>query len=93
MKKWRSVICGSLVGAAVGVFFVFQKVEMIPHFIHGSVLTISGFLQRLLLPGTDPMAAFFFLIPVMILFCAMIGVLVAIAIDLFVVAVKRRRNL
>jgi hypothetical protein len=90
MKRWLPVVYGFFGGAAIGFCLLFQVQGPGTTSISGDLaMAISSFLRKLLMPGDDPMAAFMFVIPVMVLCCALIGALVGCVISLSVMAVRR----
>ncbi len=92
MKRWTPIVYGLIAGAVLGVVLLFQKPESVPLFLNDDLMAITGFLRRCLLPGDDPMASFVFVIPVMILYCAILGALVGSVFSLILITVNLVKN-
>ncbi len=87
MRKWLPTILGFSVGFVIGLYVLFfVKPQETPWFVSGPVESISRFLQHWLMPNSDPMAAFLFMIPLIPLYCAVIGAGVGFSLGLLLAA-------
>lgn len=92
-KKWLPTLAGGLTGLAVGLFCLFQPITRTPSVLRDPVQNLSGWMQRAFMPNSDPMAAFLFQIPLIVLLPAFIGVLAGflLQIALQIVLPKSRK--
>ncbi len=74
-RKWLLALVGGLSGLAIGFFFLFQPMEVTPSVLRYPVENLSGWMQRTFMPHDDPMAAFLFEIPLIVILPTFVGVL------------------
>ncbi len=72
--KWIPTLAGGLVGLASGFVFLFQPTSSTPGFILYPVQYLSGWMQRVFMPHSDPMAAIVFEIPLLVIVPTLLGV-------------------
>jgi len=89
MRKWIPSLVGCETGVTVGVLCLFQPVENIPVMIYKPVEDLSEVLRRTLMPNSDPMAAFVFQIPVIVLLPGLVGGLGGFMVQEFSALVQR----
>jgi hypothetical protein len=89
MRNWLPIIIGFLIGGAVGFVLLYFPVESIPNFILIPVNSTACFLRRIFMPNTDPMAAFLLVIPLVILYCAMLGSILGAIVQVMIAGFRK----
>jgi glucose uptake protein GlcU len=78
MRNWLPTAIGFLLGAIAGypLQMLAMGDESSIHIFLSPVFWASGVLRRIFMPQSDPMAELFFLLPLAILYCAILGTII-----------------
>jgi len=82
MKKWLPSLAGGLAGLAVGLFYLFQPISSTPGIILSPVESLSIWMRRVFMPDSDPMAAFLFQIPLIVILPTVAGGLTGLLLQI-----------
>jgi hypothetical protein len=93
LRNWVPTVIGFFAGGLIGCILLLIGIQY-PDFpilslIFIPVECVAGFLRRVFLPNSDPMAAMVFLVPVTIIFCAIIGSVIGFVVQIFLVGFER----
>ncbi len=73
MRLSKPTWVGTAIGGAIGLFSLVQPTNSIPAILMVPVQEFSASLRDIFMPNADPMAAFVFAIPLMVLLPALLG--------------------
>ena len=82
MKTWLTVLVGAVVGPLIGLSVVFLSQHWDHLWIYYPAIACINYLSHTFYPNND-MAGLFFLLPVLVSYFAVIGVVGALAIRFF----------
>ena len=82
MKTWLTVLVGAVVGPLIGLSVVFSSQHWDHWWLFYPAIACINFLSHTFFPNQD-MAGLFFLLPVVALYFAVIGIAGALAIRFF----------